>query len=106
MPKCLRPECQKEATRAMKLSFYASLDSPPETAFISFTVCADHPLNDAETKWFLDTNWKQLCGGFSQTGGPLPVRELTKCEWAPLDEAEEFWKEGLVPAAQRKALNN
>ena len=106
MRECRKDDCNKEATRALKLLFYISLDEPPAIAFINLPVCDEHNLTDAEALDLIRINWNALCAAFMQLGEFLPVRELTKWEWAPIAEAEQFWSEGEVAAAQRNARNN
>lgn len=106
MRKCTKTDCHATATRALKLSFYISLDEPPAEAFINLPVCDEHNLTDVEVIDFLRINWNALCSGFMQVGEPLPVRELTEWEWAPIADAEKFWREGVVSAAQRNIQNN
>ncbi len=105
MRRCLKDDCSKEATRALKVLFYISLDEPPAVAFINIMVCDEHELADTEILDLIRINWNALRSAFMQVGEPLPVRELTKWEWAPIAEGEKFWSEG-IPAAQRNAQNN
>lgn len=95
MPKCTKVDCLKPATRALKLEFYALPNTAPATAFINMPVCDEHNLTDDEVREFLRINWEVLCMGFEQVGRLHPDRELTKFEWAPWAELEEFQREGL-----------
>ncbi len=94
MPKCTKVDCEKPGTRALKLEFYADTESVPVTAFINLPVCDEHNLTDDEVREFLRINWEVLCMGFDQVGKLKPDPTLTKFEWAPWTEAEEFWREG------------
>jgi len=95
MPKCTKVDCEKPGTRALKLEFYALPNTTPATAFINLPVCDEHNLTDEEVVEFVRINWEMLCLGFEQVGKMRPDRSLTKFEWAPLEEAEEFWRAGM-----------
>jgi hypothetical protein len=97
-------QCPKEATVALRLEFYAITDRTPAIAFINIKVCDDHKMPDEEVKEFLLLNWDVLCHGFNLVGKMLPDVDLTRWSWAPLAEAEEFWKEGEGGA--KKAYKN
>jgi hypothetical protein len=87
-------QCPREATLALKLEFFAIIDSTPAVAFINIKTCDDHKMPDEEVKQFLTMNWHVLCQGFNLVGKQEPDFSLTRWSWAPLAEAEKFWEEG------------
>lgn len=94
--KCAKQDCEKTATRALKLEFYIAPDQPAGTVFINLPVCDEHNLTDAEVMEFIKLNWVTLNMGFEQLGQMHPEASMTKFSWAPIEEAEEFWREGMA----------
>lgn len=95
MGKCTKVDCTAEATRALRLDFFAQKPGASARAFINLPVCNDHNLTDDEVREFLRINWEALCLGFEQVGKMRPKPELTEFAWVPLIEAEAFWREGI-----------
>ena len=91
---CLTKECGKPATRALKVDFYSDLLTPPVTMFISITLCDEHTPSDEEINNFLHVNWEVLKVGMSHLTKKEAKEKLTKWEFRPLEEAEEFWNDG------------
>lgn len=106
MPKCAKDICPKPASRALKFEFYHSPDCVPAIAYISLYVCDEHNLTDEEVVEMIRINWAALMGGFIQKNAPIPVRELTKFAWRPLEEAQKFWEAGALLAGSNKIGNN
>lgn len=97
MPKCMKVDCQNPATKALKLTFYNE-SGESVTAYVALVVCDEIHMPDAEVVEFYKMNFETLCLCMEQVGEIGPDVELTKSEWASIEEAEKNWGDAIEHA--------